>query len=260
MYDNAGDFEIDEAAAAQGRRSPSESGIARWTTGEAIPTFFNVSDPTSYSAMKLVARLENAKPVPLALHVNVSAEGATFDASAMANQSTFLFGPGLVLIIDYGDLSGQHRLLADARSGTYRLPACTFAQVYALQYNSLAGLAFALNIGCTLSRMLDSEPKPYTFTFGGDLAAAATIGVHIPPYAQFVDLWASGWVGGIGAANAPILRAEDLGLYRDYTTGLFVPPWGPISYNGDGVSTETVDIENAGPATARVFLQFYLAP
>ena len=169
-------------------------------------------------------------------------------------------GPGLVLVVDYGDLTGQHRLAADCRSGTYRLPACTFAQVYALQYNTLTGTAFAATVSATLSRALDPFPKMFTYTASGDIAAAASVTVPVPAYAQYNDLWANGWVGGIGAANAPILRAEKLGLYRDYTTGLFVPPWGPSSYAGDSATTDTVTIENAGPALVRVFAQFYLEP
>lgn len=253
------DFNIDESVGA-GRRSPSESGSAEYTTGEAVPTSFDFADAADYLTARVMCRLEQAKPEPIALHVRLSEQSSPFDFQAMANFPLLAGGPGLALIVDYGDLAGRHRVVADLRSGTYQLPAVTFAQISMLQWNSLVPTAAGVLCSATLSRAPVANPKMFTFTGGGEIAAAGSAVVRVPFYAQFVDVWANGWAGGIGAANAPILRAETLGLYRDYTTGLFVPPWGPASYCGDAISTDSVTIENAGIAAVRVFAQFYLQP
>lgn len=258
--DDEGDFEIDELATSMGRRSPQASGQASWLQGDSLPLLFSVFDFATYTQRKVIARIESAEPKPVALQLHVSSAGGVFDHSLMAS-SLEAVGAGSVLIVEYGDLAGRHLLAADLRSGLYQLPASSFCQVYALLWNAAGtGAPFAIQAAGALSHALVPSPKYFTFTAAGDIAAAASAVTTIPSFTQFLDVWANGWANGIGGANAPILIAERVGLYRDYTTGLFVPPWGPVSYSGDGISTDTLTVENQGPATVRVFAQFYLQP
>lgn len=254
-------FEIDEDI-GMNRRSPAASGLVSYELGETIPATFAMRDASTYQPAKLLARIENEHPKPVALHLRASVAGSTFDFDGMAQQPTLAVAgtPGLVLIIDYGDLSGRHRLVADLRSGTYQLPAVTFAQVSVLFWDPGGSATFGFQAAAACSNCILSSPKYLTYTAAGDMIAAATALIEIPYYAQFVDCWANGWATGIGGVGAPILRAPEVGLYRDYTTGLFVPSWGPISLSGDSLDTDVLTLENAGPATVRAFVQFYLVP
>lgn len=262
MYDDDGAFNIDESIGA-GRRSPAESGLIQYALGSVVPTSFDFRNGASFTPMKLLARIEQNKPETLTLHVRTNTFGSPFDFEGMAQEPTLATvagQTGLVLIVDYGDLTGRHRLVADLRSGSFQLPALTFAQVYALMWDPGGVATFGFQAAATFSRAQVSQPKPFTYTAAGELAAAGSALIQIPYYAQYVDIWANGWAGGIGAATAPILRAPEVGLYRDYTTGLFVPPWGPISLSGDSLDTDVFTVENAGAAAVRVFTQFYIEP
>lgn len=260
MDEDETDFNIDESIGT-GRRSAMESGSVEYANGEAVQTSFDMRDASTYQPMKLLARMELREPRSVSLHVRASGPPqSTFDFDGMA-QLPVLGGTdaiGVVLIIDYGDLTGRHRVVADLRSGTYVLPAITFAQVYALAWAEAGALNFGFSIAATLSRGQPTNPKPFTYTGAGLIEAAGTRFVPVPYYAQWVDIWANGWSGGIGDATAPILRAAAVGLYRDYSSGLFVPPWGPVSLSGDALDTDAFIIENAGAAEVRVYCQFYL--
>lgn len=257
--DDDSDFNIDESIGT-GRRSPMESGTESYANGDAVPTAFDMRDASTYQPMKLLARIELPTPRTVSLHVRANADNSPFDFDGMA-QFPVLGGSGAigtVLIVDYGDMAGRHRVVADLRSGTYVLPAITFAQVNVLTWAETGTLNFGFQASATLSRSQPTNPKPFTYTGAGLIEAAGQRFVPVPYYAQWVDIWANGWAGGIGAANAPILRGIELGLYRDYTTGLFVPPWGPVSLSGDSLDTDSVNIDNAGAAEVRVYCQFYL--
>jgi len=80
------------------------------------------------------------------------------------------------------------------------------------------------------------------------LLAGATAVVPIPAYMAAADVWAN---------DASIITIDDLGIKRDYTTGLFVPPWGPVLFSGLGTS---VTIANTGAVPALVFFQATLEP
>lgn len=254
-------FEFDPAMSVS-RRSPAESGSVAWTLGDAIPASFQNQDPASYVGMRLIAQLENGSPCPVVLHLRLSTAGSPFDYAFIANDAQFLGAtpnPSFVVMIEYGDLAGSHRVVADCRSGSYQLPAVTYARVFALQWNA-AAIALQANVFAAFSRGYYASSHPLTYTVFADVLTGGSASVNVPYYTQFVDVWATGWVGGIGAANAPILNAErPVSIYRDYTTGLFVPPWGPVSYSGEMGVTDLLTVDNAGPATVRVWGQFYLS-
>lgn len=258
--DDEGVFNLDRSLATN-RRSPQESGQAQWANGEAVPSSFDIRDASAYQPMRLLARIEHGKPENVALHIRAAGPAdSPFDFDAMANFPV-LGGTGAIgvaLIIDYGDLSGNHRVVVDCRSGTYLLPAITFAQVYVLTWAEAGTINFAFAVAAALSRATPPNPKKFTYTGAGLIEAAGSRFVPVPYYAQWVDIWANGWTGGIGAADAPILRAELMGVYRDYTSGLFVPPFGPVSLSGDALDTDAFLLENAGPAEVRCYAQFYI--
>lgn len=258
MSDEA--FNLDQSIAIVGGRSPMVSGSYHFTAVEVVPTSFDMRVGSSFTPMKILARINQEPPKPVALHIRASAENSPFDFDGMANFPD-LGGAGaigFVLVIDYGDLSGRHRVCADFRSGTYELPAITFAQVGVLAWSQTGTLGFGIDAAATLSTSPVSKPKALTYTGAGLVAAAASVTVPVPYYAEWVDIWANGWAGGIGAASAPNLRGAEVGLYRDYTTGLFVPPWGPIALAGDALDTDVFTLENAGAAEVRCFAQFFL--
>lgn len=258
--DDDGLFQLD-AGVATGDRSPQESGTTQWQLNEAVPTSFDLRDASQYQPKRLLARLAQGKPQNVSLHIRAAGPAdSPFDFDAMANFPV-LGGAdaiGVVLIIDYGDMSGNHRVVADCRSGTYLLPAITFAQVYALTWAEPGTINFAFSVSAALSRATPSNPKKLSYTGAGLIEASGSRFVPVPYYAQWVDIWANGWAGGIGAADAPNLLASEVGLYRDYTSGLFVPPFGPISLSGDALDNDALTLENAGPTEVRCFCQFYL--
>lgn len=260
MADDDGQFVIDPNIGVA-QRSAQESGLATYANGSAVPTSFNLRVGADYQPMKLLARLDQKEPQTVSLHVRASVDSEPFDFDGMA-QFPDLGGVdaiGLVLVIDYGDMTGRHRVVADLRSGTYQLPSITFAQVYALAWAQAGTLNFGFQAAAALSRgTVPNNPKPLTYTGAGTVTAGGSVLVPIPYYAEAADIWANGWAGGIGAPNAPVLRAAEVGLYRDYTTGLFVPPWGPYSLSGDALDTDALTLENGGAADVRCFCQFYL--
>lgn len=239
-----------------------EAGTIEWRTGDVLPTTFNFRVGANYQPAKLLARLDQPNPSNVTLHLRAFVANSPFDFDAMAQDPELAVAntPGLVLIVDYGDLAGRHRVVADLRSGSYVLPAVTFAQVYALYWDPAGVAGFGFQASAAFSRGAAANAKYFTYTSAGTIAAAGSAFIRIPTYAQYVDIWANGFAGGIGAANAPVLRAAEIGLYRDYTTGLFVPPWGPVSLSGDALDTDVFTLENAGPADVRCFVQFYLEP
>lgn len=253
------DFVIDPSI-SPGRRSSQESGTIEYADGEAVGSTFNFRDDSTLQPKRLLARFQQEEPRSISLHIRANTAGSPFDFEAMAQQEE-LGGPdaiGLVLIVDYGDMAGRHRVCADLRSGTYVLPAVSFAQVYALAWAAAGTLNFGFQCSAAFSRSQPTNPKKLTYTCAGPLPAADNRFVRVPYYAQWVDIWANGWTGGIGAADAPILSAEELGLYRDYTNGLWAPPFGPVSLSGDSLDTDAFFISNAGLAEVRAFCQFYL--
>ena len=77
-------FEIDEESTAMGRRSPAESGAVEWAANEPVPTVFNTSLPETFAGMKLIARLEQAKPESVALHLRLSESNSPVEFSTVA--------------------------------------------------------------------------------------------------------------------------------------------------------------------------------
>lgn len=251
------DFEI--RALTKGR-AQMESGTQRWTVGETVPTAFNpdTGATTGNGGERVLCRVDQENPQIFALHVN-AALGSNVGSSDYQIECGLLpdfvgVGAGLALIIDYGDLSGRHRLIADCRSGVYQLPAVSFVQVSALQW-STTGQALGFSVSAALSRSPAlNEARYFTLTGRKTIAAGATAEGSFGYRAVAIDLWS---IDQNPFLTQPVIRGHFIGLLRDYLTPQFIPPWGPVLLPP---GTHQVFVSNDGAAAANVMMQVILQP
>lgn len=253
-------FELDPNIAS-GRRSPQESGQATWATGDALPTTFDPANPTAaIQYTKVLARVDQANPETFALHLDVRQGGGETESNyqiicGMQPSFAAALTSGLAVIIEYGDLSGRHTLVADFRSGVYQLPACTFIQVSAVYWASAAVSPARLIAAATLSRSPAlGEARYFTLTGLTAIAAGGSSTARYGNRAVAIDVWS---IDTNPFATQPVLRVAGVGLLRDYLTPQFIPPWGPVLLMGPNNS---VVVHNDGAAVASVALQFILQP
>lgn len=250
-------FEITDL---QKGRSQMESGVVRWGAGEAVPTLFNPDTgvTTGANGTRLLARVDQELPQIFALHIEAAlgsdVANSGYQIECGLPPDFVSFGAGMALIIDYGDLTGRHRLIADCRSGVYQLPAVSFVQVSVVQWTS-TGLALAFAVQATLSRSPAlGEARYFTLTGTASIAAAATKEGRFGQRAVAIDLWS---IDQNPFATQPVLRGQFIGLLRDYLTPQFVPPWGPVLL---APGTHQVFVTNDGAATCNAKMQVILQP
>ena len=224
-------FELDPNIAS-GRRSPQESGQALWEVGEVLPTSFDPANPTGRIAFtKVLARVDQGNPETFALHLDLRQGGGETESNfqilcGMLPDFSAALGSGVAVIVEYGDLSGRHKLVADFRSGVYQLPACTFVQVSAVYWSVAAVVATRLLAAATLSRSPAlGEARYFTLSGIAAIAAGASATARYANRAVAIDVWS---IDANPFATQPVLRAENRGLLRDYLTPQFIPPWGPV--------------------------------
>lgn len=253
-------FELDEGIGT-GRRSPQESGQATWAVGNVLPTSFDPGDPSGgIPFMKVLARVDQGAPEIFALHLDLR-QGSS-DATSnfqilcgMLPDFELALASGVAVIIEYGDLTGRHKLVADFRSGVYQLPACSFVQVSGLYWSTAGVVAVPLTAAATLSRAPAlNDARFFTLSGVAAIAAGGSATARYGNRAVAIDLWS---IDANPFATQPVLRAENRGLLRDYLTPQFIPPWGPVLL---GTSDNSVRIFNDGAAITSCLLQFILQP
>ena len=248
------------------QRSPAESGAVTFEAAAVIPT----TATEGVASARMLAQMQVSDPQPVALHLVMRTGGLPQDFDAnVGSASPFGTAPaGIVwggVVVDYGDMGGSHRVVADFKSGTYQLPACTFVRVscFLWEAGGVQQTGLPLMMVAALSRAQVTSPKALSATMIGEIAAGASAQARIPgspgpSYARLFDVWADGWNGdknGIGTTDAPIIRTNQIAIERDYTTGLFTPPWGPVEC---AIGQQAFTVYNDGPAAVRVTAKYLL--
>jgi hypothetical protein len=231
--------------------------------GESGTVVFN-SDNTPITAVAAqvspgvnICRVNYAAPTPCVLTIGTHfLGGRPPGVNGQESQDLAAGDPDLVGInggngfaeVVYGAGSCTQRLVMDLRSGTYQLPPITQASlVGTLWYNS-SFIASPISVDgafCEGSVSCGSRP---TYTVRVPLLAAVGVVTQIPDKARYLDAWA--YVTALGAGK-PVLSVYDTGaggsgvpsLVRDYTTGIWAPPYPAACFQPRGSVTviSTVD-------------------
>jgi hypothetical protein len=258
-------------------RNLSEGGSRTVATGDAVST-----SPDNAQLGEALAIRERSEPTPCVLHMRVTSGIATgpfpretqrMAGSSQLYRTTWDYA---FLILRWGDLlaATEQTVVCDLRSGTYQLPPCTFAHVYACTWNSTGLATLGHTVACAFSDGITPHAMRPTYTIEGVLQTA-TAGAALNltnavgssnAHARWFDCWAEGWNGGlngVGAADAPILCVEGQSskagvpaLERNYLTGVFCPAWGPVEIAN--LASTGLRIRNAGSADVNVCARFWL--
>lgn len=139
---------------------------------------------------------------------------------------------GVVCQLEYGSYSSAQVVYFDWQCGTYNLPPLTYVRVTALVYGNFttAQKATSLEASCSMGQLECAAPPVVS---GPRLLTAVTEEFWDAPVgARAFDVLglqagitpvvtASCNVGGVVANYGPFIS-------RNYATGVFVPPWGPV--------------------------------
>lgn len=170
------------------------------------------------------------------------------------------------LVIDYGSGGALQRVLIDLRNGSYQLPACEQVNVYVrVERPAEDAGSFAppcLVQGC-LSPGRHPTPSTPTYTFRRYELTSAGVEVDIPANARWVDCWVeNSTAANLYGAGAPVLslRGSNAQLIRDYTTGIWAPPFvqalAGMYWDGSEVDPLTLDTNVTCTGVVQFIVEF----
>lgn len=260
---------------AEARSMPDgSSGSILINATNNTPTIFNSGDVVG--AGTYVCGVDYAKPTPCVLTIGTSivsgakpgvqgvqsvclpAGQSAYDAGGHSSNMSMGF-----VEVTYGVGAGLQRLVMDMRPGTYQLPPSTQVRVSALGYYYTANGGFKqpLNFNAAIAPGYVGKGSDPTFgQFVGLLAATAVATIQVPDKARWVDCWALNVVAlGAGKPVLSLYSDQETGfpsLVRDYTSGIWAPPYEARCFGGTQSLTATIISTVACDAWIQFGLEF----
>ncbi len=152
------------------------------------------------------------------------------------------------LVVSYGSGAAQKNRICDLRSGAYLLPPSEQVRLSVLVPANSSASGFFPNVqvaACIADAAQQAAPLDrMVYTYVNNSLTTAGANVPVPKGAREVDLWYCGATYSYGS-GAPVLslNAIDLGgfaqMVRDYTTGIWAPPYRQQVFLGAGESETT---------------------
>lgn len=186
----------------------------------------------------------------------VNGQEAAEYAAGDPNLTSINGGNGFVEVI-YGSGACTQRLVMDLRPGTYQLPPIMQATITATPWFNTGFIASPVNVDAALCEGSVSCGSRPTYTVYVPLTGGVPASTQIPDKARYYDAWA--YVTALGAGK-PVLSVYDGGggfagapsLIRDYTSGVWAPPYPGTCFQSRGSLTI------ASTVTCSAWIQFEL--
>lgn len=244
----------------------------------AMAQFLSEGDPQPV-VMHVAADLGHAYETPPGSYIENTATQAHYfaglpspmGASVLSASPRNMGCAGIVL--EYGAGPAVKRLVMDLKPGAYQLPPCTQVRTSLIAYRSLGASSFqTVNVSITLcGDDTIANPARPVVTAGGLVGGAVTTGFNVlsPAGARWWDVWSDMYnltfldatapdlVGqfNVSAALAPYGMSP---LYRGYSSGLFLPSWGPVEFGGVENTDVIVFDQNIAGANNYAWVRFFL--
>jgi hypothetical protein len=164
-------------------------------------------------------------------------------------------------VVQYGIGGVQETFWCDWKPGAINLPACTYVRCSVVPWGGLWG---ALTLGnadfvawCVPGNLEGARPP----TVSANVTHGATYGVSntrvfcVPSKAAAFDVGhQAGTIGQLVVTVTTLNQGGAMYMVRDPSTGLYVPPWGPVQ-----LANGSARMNVAGVNGQQSFLQFFLA-
>lgn len=231
-------------------------------------------------------------PKPVVLHLSVEVPPANTYANASLQHHYFAGLPDgqspivspsysqsdygcAALVLEYGAGSALRKVVMDLKPGSYQLPPCTQVKTSVLAYRGASDFTprfVPCSVGVTLCPgTIITNPARPVVTHGQKVQGSGPSGYNVisPGAARWWDLW-WGSDGSIAplATTAPDLLAQCSNLetvpaagllYRAYSSGVFMPCWGPAEFGSpENTNIQVTDGNTASVAMHLAWLRFFL--
>lgn len=249
---------IDQAL--HGPVRPFDSGVVPYTdivTTGTTPTTGKTFRLAEYKHARELAR-------PLVLQVDVpSGLGSVNNFFPPQKDTVEMRGTGMVpsaategacILLEYGHGAVAKAAYISLASGSVQLPPCSWARAKLFIWGAWSAQVSDGVRAAIVEGVYPQAPPP---TLGGmyTFGTAGNTTIYTPRYVRAVDIWAA--AASVGTVLKIRLTSDgqqaDPLIERNYETGLFVPPWGPVDISHIGGMTLEVS------AACRVAFVGYVA-